>query len=269
MKLLPGIGLVASSARTIGTPTLQRPRTLADLATILRSEADPVFIAGGTDLCSAFNEGLAPATLVSLDRVDVLRRVVHDGEHLRIGSGVTHHAGSADALVRAHLPGFAQAWARIANVRVRGWATIGGNLMARRTRYEMSILLSALGARLHLVEPGGGTADIEPGALWDRAMAPGTLLHHVAIPLRDTPHLDYDRGLRPRLTLAFCRRGAGARAVLATEWLRPVMLELAPSETAEMALAALPDSFADATATNWYLRRVGTVLLRRALERAA
>ena len=271
MKLADGAGLIATSARSARPVPVFRPGSCAEALGLLAGGARPTLVAGGTDLCAQFNEGLQPDTLLALDRIAELQAVDLARGVLRIGSGVTHAAGSSHPLVRQHLPGFAEAWARIANIRVRHWATIGGNLMARRPRYEMSLLLTALDARLHFLGPDGAERVTTPAEL--PSVPSGALLHHVAVPLSGATFFRYDRSLRPIMTLALCRDAAGCRAVIATEMLHPVLLPVAqglpPAQAAEATLAVLPSDFADAVTSNWYLRRSGTVLLRRGLEAMA
>jgi CO/xanthine dehydrogenase FAD-binding subunit len=79
------------------------------------------------------------------------------------------YEGAAHPLVREYASGFAAAWGKIANVRVRFSATIGGNLMARHTRYECSILLSALEANARLRGPAG-TFEMPVEKLWNATL---------------------------------------------------------------------------------------------------
>jgi CO/xanthine dehydrogenase FAD-binding subunit len=64
---------------------LLRPTSVHDVVAALDGEANPVLLAGGTDLVAAFNEGLMPGTLIDLSRVAALRRVEHAQGELRIG----------------------------------------------------------------------------------------------------------------------------------------------------------------------------------------
>ena len=271
MQNVASAGLIATSSRTAPPVAVHRPTTCEAALAALATLDHPVLVAGGTDLCAQYNEGLQPGALVALDRIAALRTVAVDRDAVRIGSGVTHDDGAGDPVILRHLPGFARAWRQIANVRVRFWATIGGNLMARRPRYEMSVLLSALEARLHFLDADGASLVLSPADVWAGRAPPRGLLHHIAIPLRGRQRFVYDRGLRPATTLALRLDDGGGTAAIATEYRRPQVLPLAtagaPAERAEAAFASLPDDFADAVSSNWYLRRAGTVMLRRALER--
>ena len=233
-------GLIATTVQSAPRARLLRPDSLETARTALAGPG-AVALAGGTDLCAQYNEGRSPGLLVSLDRLEALRGIAVTPGEIRIGALVTHAQGSADSRLHQALPGFAAAWAMIANPRVRFRGTIGGNIMAGRTRYEMPLLLAALQARLDFAVPG--------------------LLGHIAIPRHPGQQFIYMRGLRPQLTLAVHRHVGGGLAAIGTEHLAPVTLPLD-----DLALATLPADFADPVISHWYARRAGATLLRRALE---
>jgi carbon-monoxide dehydrogenase medium subunit len=280
LKLVPGLGLIATSIRTLAPFRLYRPSTCEQVAHILQSEdGKPVLLAGGTDLCAQFNDGLAPRSLVALERIAALRTIhTVDGE-IRIGSGVTHAAGRADPLLNRQIGSFAQAWGAIANARVRFRASIGGNIMAQRPRYEMSVILDALGASLSF-RIGDRAVRLSPGDIWIGKLPARSFLDYVALTVDDGfIAFRYDRSLRPTMTLALCVRRTGdriePRAVIATEMLRPAALrfpavsshrDLRSKELASAAAATLPEDYADDNATNWYLRCAAACLLHRQLE---
>ena len=255
MQLVAAAGLIAASSRTAPVADVVRPADCAGVLAALAGCPAPVLVAGGTHLCAEYLTGLRPGTLIALDRVRALAEITRAGDELRIGALVTHHDGPRHPLVQALLPGFAAAWSMIANVRVRRWASIGGNLMARCSRYEMAVLLSALDARLCFLRADGGFERIMPAHLAAGPARPG-LLHHIAIPLRPGHAFSYRRELRPAVTVAVCRDAAGVRAAIATEYLAPVRLE-------DGRIDGLPEAFADAVSSAWYLRRAGAVLLAR------
>jgi aerobic carbon-monoxide dehydrogenase medium subunit len=280
-------GMLATSQYGLPPFRLSRPRNLAEtLAVLAEADEAPVLLAGGTDIFAALREGLQVAHLVDLARVEELRAVELAGGELRIGAGVTHETGSAHPLVARAVPGFAAAWRRIANVRVRMAATLGGNLMARRPRYEGSLLLTALSARLRFRGPDA-PFERSPEALWREAMPARALLHSVAVPVASPVRFAYDRSLRPIATLAVAVAGAPAtgftgRAAVATERLPPVALDLelggiqgwpaldeAAARIAAAAFETLPRNFADEMTGNDYLRQAGRAMLARRLRELA
>lgn len=250
-------GWIATSMRTLDAMRVYRPATVRDAVAELSRAVPPTVVAGGTDLVAQFNEGLVPHDLLALRDIEALRRIAVIDGRLHIGSCVTHDAGSRSNAVRDAVPGFASAWGRIANARVRLTATLGGNVMARRTRYELPILLEALGAAMHFE---------------------GALLTEVTIPLTGLIAFDYDRTLRPVMTQAVALRRAGdggvtLRAAVGTEAVAPhalvAVLAGDPRRAAGDAYASLPDAFADAYTSNAYLRRAGCAILERQLKRLA
>ena len=274
-------GLVPASARSLPPLKLYRPRSIAQVMEVLVNAEDPVLLAGGTDLVAAFNEGLRPAALVSLAQVEELRAVHDTGQGLRIGAGATHHAGSANAVVLAQAPGLAQAWSSIANPRIRFSATIGGNLMARRTRYEASLLLTAAQATLVFATPGG-VVRCTPQSLWADGPLDRSLLVAIEIQTAELVDYFYERSMRPLLTLAVGLRRSGEEIELfcavATEYLQPTLLELKVrasdlaahgQDVARELFKQLPPSFADPVVTHHYAQTAGAVLLARRLAGVA
>jgi len=280
LKHIPGLGLIATSIRTLPPLRLYRPSTCEQVAQILQNEeVPPSILAGGTDLCAKFNDGLVPRSLLALDRIDALRQIERVDGEIRIGSSVTHAAGHADLLLNRQLGGFAQAWGAIANARIRFRATIGGNIMALHPRYEMPVILDALGAALSF-RIADRSVRLSPDAVGSGEAPPRSFLEYIAIPLEnDVVEFRYDRSLRPTMTLAVCVRsgknGIEPRAAIATELLRPVALrfptisshqDLLSESLASAAAATLPNDYTDGNTTNWYLRRAATSLLRRRLK---
>ncbi|MGW0182105.1 FAD binding domain-containing protein, partial [Nocardia sp. NPDC003345] len=163
-------------------------------------------------------------------------------------------------------------------VRIRYTGTIGGNLMARRFRYEMPLLLDALEARTRWLD--GRTHDI--GDLWTGE--PAGLLTGIAVPTTDLVWFGYERSMRPTTTVALAiRRRAGGtlsvRAVAGSEYRRAVALHadtgsatvagIDAASTAASLAAQLPDDIADYTGSAEYRRHLVTVLTRRLLSEAA
>jgi aerobic carbon-monoxide dehydrogenase medium subunit len=280
MEFVASAGLIPCSARSLPRLKLYQPATVAEALAALADAEAPVLLAGGTDLVAQFNEGLRPSELIDLSRVTELGQVQADDSVLRIGACVTHGAGSAHAAVIARASGFAQAWARISKPRVRFTATIGGNLMARRARYEASVLLSAAKARLEFATVAGPLL-LTPGELWAGLAPQRSLLKAIEFDTQDLLGYFYERAMRPLLTLAVGLRrspnGLLLSCAVATEHLQPALLELAlpgadlarvardAKAIAQQLFAQLPMAFADPVITHPYAKTAGAVLLARRL----
>jgi len=275
-------GLVAPTQRTIPDFDLRRPLTVNE-AVAEGAAGGSAYAQGCTDLFAQFREGLRCTTLVSLDKVAGLRDISYDGRTLRIGSGAIHHEGARHPAVVSALPGLAAAWRQIAIHRIRQRATIGGNIMARRPRYEMSIMCDSLGAELSFLSQNGpcrlSTADV-----WDSRVPPGGLLLSVDIPGLPGAWFGYERSLRPLLTVAATVRtksvrttsvrtdsvrGDFVRVSVGSEMRRHFTVEAPLGTDPADITAALPDEIGDAVADANYRRHAAGVLLGRLLAARA
>lgn len=96
-------------------------------------------LAGGTDLLPALKHRLAaPVRLVTLHRIEALRRIVVDepNREMRIGTSVVLARLAGDERVRASFPSLAEAARSVASPQIRRTATLGGNIhVDTRCRY--------------------------------------------------------------------------------------------------------------------------------------
>jgi hypothetical protein len=137
--------------------------------------------------------------------------------------------------------------------------------MARRTRYEGSILLSALSARARLRTMNGET-ELPVEELWSTNLTARALLITIVIPLRRDLRLDYARDLRPIMTQALGLEHSGpARLVIGTEHIVPKVFTLPQTENVAAIWSGM--DYADPVTSSSYLRKVSAALLARQLER--
>jgi xanthine dehydrogenase small subunit len=130
------------------------PRSLTELAEILRSYPDATLLAGGTDLGLAITKQHRRfACIVFLGEVADLRRIERSATHLEIGAGASWSACMA-ALAALH-PTLAEFLLRFASVQIRNAATIGGNIANASPIGDGPPPLIALGARLVVAGPQG------------------------------------------------------------------------------------------------------------------
>lgn len=275
-------GLLTPTQDTLPPFTLLRPADLAEARAMLAGRPDATIAAGCTDLVAAIREGLTPSTLISLRHLDELRTIQHDEGVLRIGALNTHGDGAAHPALLATLPELGVAWSDIATVRIRFRATVGGNLMARRFRYEMPVILGALDATMEFSTAAGEHRCTVDEFVRRDPNAPNglALLHHLAVDTAALLAFRYDRSLRPITTVALAiRRGAaGLRltAAVGSEYRRVVLVRtetavadvdaVVAAEAAHELAVQLPDWIGDYAGSANYRRRVVEVLLRRQLE---
>jgi len=137
---------------------LAEPTSLAEAIELLDPEDATVRpLAGGTALMLMIKAGVfRPSKLVSLRSVEPrYSRIVASGDGLRIGALSTLSFLERSAEVRAHMPLVARTLLRLANVRVRNVATVGGALAHGDPHMDLPPVLIALGARISIVGPNG------------------------------------------------------------------------------------------------------------------
>ena len=261
MRLVEKAGLIACSFRTLPPFKLVRAATVREAVSALASAERAAVLAGGTDLPARFNDGFSPSHLIVISGISLLHSIAVVDGALEIGAAVTHADGSRHPLVKQNLSGFATAWSRIANVRVRFSATLGGNVMARRARYEGALLLTALGATLRFATTNGDI-DLPAQQIWNTELPREALLTTIRIPLGPSLRFEYDRGLRPILTQAVAVDDAGLHCIVTgTEHVQPRVRTASDDGRLE------PTTFSDPVTSDDYLNRVSEVLLVRQMGR--
>jgi CO/xanthine dehydrogenase FAD-binding subunit len=125
--------------------TVRTFATLGDAATALAAERDARFLAGGTLVMRAVNEGDTVSTIVrSTDQG--LVQVRPAGARIEIGAGVTMARILADRELA-----FLQAAARaVGGPAIRSMATVGGNLLAPTPYGDFATALLALDATVSI-----------------------------------------------------------------------------------------------------------------------
>jgi carbon-monoxide dehydrogenase medium subunit len=134
------------------------PASLKEALSLLDPE-DPTVrpIAGGTALMLMMKSGVfQPTRLVSLARLEGFTGIEQiSGGSLRIGAMTPLAAMEHSPLVAKHAPVIVNAMRRLANVRVRNVACIGGALAHGDPHMDMPPVLASLGAEVVVVGPAG------------------------------------------------------------------------------------------------------------------
>ncbi|MBD3764118.1 MAG: xanthine dehydrogenase small subunit [Rhodobacterales bacterium] len=126
-----------------------QPESGDELAALYDAHPGATLVAGATDAGLWVTKGLRDlAPVIFLNRVADLQRIELQGEHLRIGAGVT--IAELRAALAPRFPALDELWRRYASEQVRAAATIGGNIANGSPIGDGPPVLIALGARLHL-----------------------------------------------------------------------------------------------------------------------
>jgi len=109
---------------------LHAPDTVEEATALLEHFGDEAAVyCGGTELLLLMKLGFAePRHLVDVKGIEELRVLEAVDGTLAVGGAVTHRAIERSPLVRERWPALAAMETRVANVRVRGAGSLGGNL---------------------------------------------------------------------------------------------------------------------------------------------
>ena len=134
---------------------LLQPSSLREAIALLAAEAAHP-LAGGTALMLMMKAGvLRPRRLVSLARLGLDRIELGPHGELRVGAMVSLRQLERSELVRRGWPVMVRALLTLSNVRVRNVARLGGHLAHGDPPTDLPPLLSALGATVQILGPGG------------------------------------------------------------------------------------------------------------------
>lgn len=163
------------------------PATVAEALDALAKGGDEAkVLAGGQSLLPVLRMRLnAPEIVVDLSRIEELRGIREEGEHLVIGAMTTHDAVATSGLVKEHALVLALATAEVADPQIRHRGTLGGALVHADPAGDLGAPVLALDAELVIAGPDGertvAAADFFED-LFETAVGEGELLTAIRIP---------------------------------------------------------------------------------------
>ncbi len=267
------------------------------LLTELGDEAK--ILGGGTAAVLMYTQRLiAPSYFVSLGQIDDLDYIRYDpGVGLRIGALTTHHAVETSQLVREKYPVLADVFRKVANIRIRNQATVGGVLAEADYASDPPTVLIGLGAQVNISGPNGQrTLPVSELLLdfYETALSPDEIITEVLLPLmpanmgatyikyvtrssEDRPCVGVAAMVRWRRDSICDDLRVVVGAVAATPQTLPDIELTARDQklTGRLAgeigrrYAAEIEPIADMRGSSWYRKQVIEVLVRRAIEQAA
>lgn len=164
------------------------PQTLDEaLALLDEHQDDGRPMAGGTALVVMMKQSLLDADhLISLARVPGLSGIRLEPDGLHIGALTHHREVETSPLVREHAPLLAEVYRRVATVRIRNVATVGGGIAHADPAQDPPPGLIALDAQVRLQSKNGERVlPINEMFLdyYETAIEPGELLTEVIVPV--------------------------------------------------------------------------------------
>ncbi|MDF1720558.1 MAG: FAD binding domain-containing protein [Minwuia sp.] len=207
---------VPRSRRRIVPFRVHRPTTVQEAVATHAGLPNAAYMGGGIDLLNGMKTGIEWDEVILLRDIAALRTVQAIDGDVRMGSGISLDALGCHPVLREAMPSVAEAFAPIANVRIRHQGTLGGNLMARKPHYDLLPVLMAVGATVTFATRDGV---VDLPAVWlgssTKPSAFGALLTDVQIPTAARV-LIHDRSHLPGFLLTVGHSGDGNwRAVVA------------------------------------------------------
>ncbi len=164
------------------------PESLDTATALLDGLGDEAkIVAGGTALTIMLRQRLiAPAALISINRLPGLDTIEERDGAIVLGALVTHRSVETSALIRERLPLLAEVFGVVANVRVRNAATVGGVLAESDYASDPPAVFVALDAVVDVHGPSGprtiSAADFFV-AFYETALEPNEIVISVRVPI--------------------------------------------------------------------------------------
>jgi carbon-monoxide dehydrogenase medium subunit len=143
-------------------------------------------LAGGHSLVPLMKLRLAtPSVLVDVGRVDDLKYIRDEGDHVAIGALTRHREVEISDVLRRDAPILAHATSHVGDPQVRHRGTIGGSLAHGDPASDLPAVLLALGATL-VVQGTDGTREVAADDFFqgflETAVGEGELLTEIRVP---------------------------------------------------------------------------------------
>lgn len=181
-----------------------QPPTWADALAAKTERPGAVPLAGGTDVMVELNfDQSRPEALLDLTRVDELAEWSHEGDHVRLGAGVSYTRVISE--MGGLLPGLAMASRTVGSPQIRNRGTIGGNLGAASPAGDAHPPLLAAGAVVE-VESTRGLREIPVSEFYTgvkrNALAPDELIRSILVRVATGPQEFSKIGTRNAMVIA-------------------------------------------------------------------
>jgi carbon-monoxide dehydrogenase medium subunit len=254
---------------------------------------DAKVLAGGHSLIPLLRLRLAyPTALVDVGRIDEMRGVREDGDHLVIGAATTHDDVVNNELVQRHCGIVSETVAMIGDPQVRHRGTFGGGLAHGDAAGDLPALALALDAEFVVAGPGGRRTVAARDFFVDylqTALGPADVLVEVRVPKLDGSwgynYQKFNRVAQAWAIVGSCalvRRDNGSIAEARVGLTNMGTTPLRATVTEQALAGASPDAVAEAcnlaaegtnppedlNARADYRQHLARVLTRRAVEAA-
>jgi carbon-monoxide dehydrogenase medium subunit len=265
------------------------------LAALAEAGDDAKVLAGGQSLLPILRMRLnAPEKVIDLGRIEELRGIRDEGEHIVVGATTTYTDALASDLLREHATVLQKAIKEVADPQIRRRGTLGGALVHADPAGDVGAPALALDTEFVITGPGGertvAAADFFQD-LFETAVGEGELLTAIRIPKHTGWGAHYEKFVRVShqwsiVAVAATVRvegGSIAEARIGLTNMGSTPLRASAVEAALIGVAATDDAVRDACAaaaegtnppsdlngSSDYRRALAPILTRRAVLAAA
>jgi len=165
-----------------------RPETIDEAVALLQEHEDEAkIVAGSTALTIMLrNRLIDPSVLVWIGRLPGLRDISTTGAVVEVGALVTHRMVERDPTIRREIPVLADTFSKVANVRIRNAATVGG--VVAEADYASDPPATFVGLDAEIVAYGPDGRRVIPArkffvAFYETALAPTEIVTAVRVPV--------------------------------------------------------------------------------------
>ena len=160
-----------------------QPKSLDDVASLLRASDDPLLMAGGQTMIPTLKQRLAaPSDVIDLADVPGLDGISATRTHLSVGAMARHATVATSPEVRAAIPALAALAGGIGDMHVRNRGTLGGSIANNDPAADYPAALLALNATVHTT-----TRQISAGdfftSMFDTALDEDEIITSVDFPI--------------------------------------------------------------------------------------
>lgn len=271
------------------------PTTLDEALSLLSQHGDDAKImAGGTSLTTLLKQSLiAPDHIISLHRIQGLDGIEASDGILNIGGAVTQRQMETSEVVKGHAPLLAEAYRRVATVRIRNVATVGGGIAQADPAMDPPPSLLILGASVTATSPRG-TRTIPIGEVYadyyETTLEPDEIVTQIQVPqqppgaawtyIKYLPRTADDYATVSVAAIGQLTEGKITDVRLALGAVAPTAVRASVVEEAlhgqepsadilrqvSQGVADIVDPTDDPRGSAWYKRDMSVVFARRALE---
>lgn len=182
------------------------PSNIEELKEMLLSVTDKSnFIAGGTDLTIAINEGkIEPDLLIVLSSIPEMLSIKQNENLIVIGASVCFSELAKAPLINKYFPALASAAAGVGSKQIRNMGTIGGNIANASPAGDMLPPLICLAASVLILDRSGKMLKKDIETLLSDGLAVGEVIISVMIPITapDTYNCFLKLGTRQAVSIA-------------------------------------------------------------------